>query len=119
MHYDATNFHPSLTAEAARRAAFARQVQAIITQRVDPADAAAAIFKEVGELCHEKGYAAFWRRTRPLLWVALSKRSEAYEKPLSEALEQCGYLLSGWGYQDGWTLFEQEVRPYLCWPDSF
>ena len=119
MQYNATSFHPDLTQQIAQGAAFAERMNAILLEAPTKQDAAKLAFKEIGAALVRQGYGSYWNRARVLLWAALRYRTDAYEPGLGDALERIGHLLREHGYTEGWTIFDLEIRPWLCWPDSF
>ncbi len=119
MQFNATSFHPDLTDNMRRGAAFAERMNALLLDADTKEEAAKLAFKEIGAVLVLHGYGSYWNRARVLLWAALRYRAEVYEASLEDALKRTGYLLEKHGYREGWTIFNLEIRPWLCWPDSF
>lgn len=119
MQYNATSFHPDLTQKIMQGQLFRDKINAILLDMPTKHEAAALAFEEIGVRLCLHGYIRLWRRVAPLLEAALKCRAEIHEAQLSEALEECGYLLEQYGYGEGWVIFQHEIRPLLCWPDTF
>lgn len=119
MQYNATSFHPNLSESIRRGAAFAERMNALLLNADTKEDATKLAFKEIGAALMLHGYSSYWNRARPLLWAALHYRAKQYEAGLADALDQCGHLLEQHGCEEGWTIFNLEIRLWLCWPDSF
>ena len=114
MQFNATSFHPDLTAQMAQGGAFVTRLNAILLEASTKEDAAKLAFKEIGAVLVQHGYGSYWNRARVLLWAALRYRADAYEPGLEDALDRIGYLLQQHGYTEGWTVFNLEIRPWLC-----
>lgn len=119
MQFNATSFHPELADSIRRGATFAERMNALLLEADTKEEAAELAFKEIGAALVLHGYSTYWSRARVLLWAALRYRADAYESGLEDALERTGHLLEKHGYREGWTIFNLEIRPWLCWPDSF